>query len=102
NAQQDSFAASAKQSIPNATVTQKLDVVVGGLAMMVPSDQLTALAKLPGVAAVYPDELLHLDTDRSPGFIGAPTVWSSLGGRESAGEGIVVGVLDTGIWPEHP
>ena len=35
-------------------------------------------------------------------FLGAPTIWNQLGGQESAGEGVIVGILDTGIWPEHP
>ena len=35
-------------------------------------------------------------------FIGADKVWPSLGGRDKAGSGVIVGVLDTGIWPEHP
>lgn len=35
-------------------------------------------------------------------FIGADAVWPGLGGRDHAGEGIIVGVIDTGIWPEHP
>ncbi|GAA1859466.1 S8 family serine peptidase [Microbacterium koreense] len=35
-------------------------------------------------------------------FIGADAVWPKLGGRDKAGEGIIVGVIDSGIWPEHP
>ena len=35
-------------------------------------------------------------------FIGATPVWPSLGGSQKAGQGVKVGVLDTGIWPEHP
>src|SRR5581483_6267726 len=30
------------------------------------------------------------------------SIWNSLGGQAHAGEGEVVGGLDTGIWPEHP
>lgn len=29
-------------------------------------------------------------------------MWPSLGGRDKAGQGVIVGILDTGIWPEHP
>src|SRR6185503_21173514 len=40
-----------------------------------------------------------------PDFLGISQpggLWSQLGGPARAGEGIVVGVVDTGIWPEHP
>src|SRR6185369_16926010 len=99
DAQQNAFVASAQKAIPSASATQRLDVVVNAVAMQVPSDQVDTLSKLPGVAAVYPDELLHIDTDRTPQFIGAPTVWKALGGQESAGDNVIVGVLDTGVWP---
>jgi subtilisin family serine protease len=98
----DTFTARAHQAIPQAAVTNDFDLVINGLAMRVPADQVAALSALPDVEAVYQDELQQPETDRSPQFIGAPTVWSALGGQESAGEGVIVGVLDTGVWPEHP
>lgn len=70
--------------------------------MLVPKSQTARLASLSGVKAIYPDPLEKLHTDRSPSFIGAKTLWKALGGQASAGEGVVVGILDTGVWPEHP
>jgi subtilisin family serine protease len=102
SAQQDAFVASAQQAIPSASSTQRLNVVVNAVAMQVPSDQVSTLRALPGVAAVYPDVLVHADTDRSPAFIGAPKIWRALGGQSRAGDNVIVGIIDTGIWPEHP
>ncbi|MGE5601686.1 MAG: S8 family serine peptidase, partial [Nitrososphaerales archaeon] len=102
DSKQSDFVAAALAAIPGARVTSRLDVVVNAVAMTVPAGQVDALAALPGVAAVYPDELLQPQTDNSPQFIGAPAVWAQLGGQESSGEGVIVGVLDTGVWPEHP
>lgn len=100
--QQDAFEAAAKSVIPQANITHRYDVILDGLSMLVPADQVGSLSTLKGVVAVYPDELRKTDTDNSPQFIGAPAVWNQLGGQESSGEGVVIGVLDTGIWPEHP
>ena len=97
----DTFATTARRAIPGARIIHRYQVVVGGVSMLVPEDALDALAALPGVRAVARDALLRIDTDRSPKFIGAPKVWKKLGGQGSAGEGVIVGVLDTGIWPEH-
>jgi subtilisin family serine protease len=85
-----------------AEITYRYTKVFDGAAMLVAGDQVDKLASLDGVKAVYLDELMQPDTEVSPIFIGAPGVWSQLGGQGSAGEGVVVGVLDTGIWPEHP
>src|SRR5262245_48226059 len=100
--QQRDFVAEAKDLAPQSRVTHTFDLVYGGVSMLVPPDKLKELSKLDGVVSVQPDELRHIDTDVTPGFIGATNLWQKLGGQGSAGEGVVVGVLDTGIWPEHP
>ncbi len=100
-AQQEKFISVTKESI-DAQITYRYDVIIGGVAMVLPENQLGLLAKQPGVEAIYLDELAVIDTDTSPKFVGATKFWKELGGVENAGEGVVVGVLDTGIWPEHP
>ena len=52
-------------------------------------------------AVVLPPTTPAPDADATT-FIGADKVWPSLGGRDKAGQGVIVGVIDTGIWPEHP
>jgi subtilisin family serine protease len=98
---QDAFSARLTSGVKGAKITGNFDLVLNAVSAVVPAAELATIANMPGVATVYPDSLLNLETDVSPQFIGAPTVWSSLGGQQSAGEGVIVGVLDTGIWPEH-
>jgi subtilisin family serine protease len=89
--------------VPAAVAGDPLRVVYGGLPVEVPGDQIDTLLTLPGVAAVQPDAPEQPTTDSSPAFIGAPTLYDQLGATDAdAGEGTIVGVLDTGAWPEHP
>jgi subtilisin family serine protease len=91
-----------KKVAPNARFGQEFQVAFTGITVTVTVEEANRIARLPGVAAVVPDRLEKPLTDASPAFIDAPAVWSQLGGQANAGEGVVVGVLDTGIWPEHP
>lgn len=77
-------------------------LVYGGLPVTLPADKVGDLLKLPGVAAVQRDAMAKPLTDSSPEFIGAPTIYNRLGGTAGSGKGVVVGVLDSGAWPEHP
>ena len=73
-----------------------------GASMVLSGEKVEGVATMRGVTAVYLDELQQLETDSSPDFIGAPTVWNSLGGQSQAGEGTLFASLDSGVWPEHP
>lgn len=86
----------------NGQVVHRYKNVFDGGSMIVPDNAVGTLTTTPGVTKVYLDKVLQLDTDTSPTFIGATNLWQALGGKGKAGEGVVVGILDTGIWPEHP
>ncbi|MBI3241185.1 MAG: S8 family serine peptidase [Chloroflexi bacterium] len=76
-----------------------------GFAAELSDAQVASLKATAGVAAVTKDTLSHMDTSSTPAFLGltAPGgLWDQLGGVGNAGEGVIVGVVDTGIWPENP
>ena len=78
--------------------------VNGFTAVLTPS-QAAQLAQTPGVASVEPDVAVPLATATSPAFLklDAPGgLWEQVGGAGSAGEGVIIGMVDGGVWPEHP
>lgn len=93
---------SALAAVSGGQVIHRYSKIFNGASLVLAGDKVDDVAALNGVTGVYLDELLQLDTERSPSFIGAPALWDQLGGQGSAGEGVIVGVLDTGVWPEHP
>ena len=83
-----------------ATALRQFTVTTNGFSAELTAKQAAGLAADPNVFAVTKNSLRQIQTDKSPDFLDMPAVWSQLGGRADAGKGIVVGVLDTGIWPE--
>ncbi len=78
-------------------------VALNGFAAHLTAKQATTLARQPGVVTVAPDAIRKVDTFRSPEFLGLRdegSLWEQVGGQDMAGKGVIVGVLDTGIWPE--
>jgi subtilisin family serine protease len=98
-----SFKNALRSRLPDARAGRSLRTVYGGVAVRVAGNRIADLLKVPGVVAVQKDTPQKLLTDSSPAFIGAPTIYDQLGETdEDAGKGAIVGVLDTGAWPEHP
>ena len=76
-----------------------------GFAARMTLEQAQKMLSVDGVLVVNPDRLYTADTSSTPTFLGldAPGgLWSQLGGVGSAGEGIIIGVVDSGVWPENP
>ncbi|MFB2654472.1 S8 family serine peptidase [Shewanella seohaensis] len=73
-------------------------IALNALVMELSEAEAVALRKMPGVLAVQKDSFKQLLTDVGPTHVGAPLVWNNpdLAGR-SKGEGLVVGIIDTGI-----
>ncbi|XP_042444534.1 subtilisin-like protease SBT1.8 [Zingiber officinale] len=75
-----------------------------GFAALLHPDHVDLLRRHPSVLNLHPDTRLTLHTTRSPQFLGL-TPWPA-GIRRSfdstATTDVIIGVLDTGVWPESP
>jgi len=70
-----------------------------GFAAKLSLDQAKKLTGIDGVLAVSPDELYTMDTSTTPDFLGL-TAEGGLWDMGYTGEDIIIGVVDSGIWPE--
>ena len=82
---------------------------LNGFAAKLTEDQATRLRAQKNVLAVSPDEIQTIQTSSTPHFLGLDVkggLWDQLGGvskgalNKGAGEDEVIGVIDSGIWPE--
>jgi subtilisin family serine protease len=99
----------ALDNLGGGTMVYDYAYTYNGFAAKLTPSQAAALKKEAGVLAVTPDQLVTQDTSSTPSFLGldAPGgLWEQLGGPAGskkgpgAGEGVIIGDVDSGIWPE--
>jgi subtilisin family serine protease len=81
-----------------------------GFLAKLTAGQANRLSQDAKVIAVTPDQTYEVDTSSTPAFLGLTDpngLWAQLGGptgnknkTSGAGDGVIVGVIDSGIWPE--
>ena len=79
---------------------QSYGYVFNGFSAKLSDKQAQDIAAMPDVLAVSKDEARRLNTSTTPDFLGltAPDgAWSA-----ALGENVIIGIVDGGIWPEHP
>ncbi|HTN55337.1 MAG TPA: S8 family serine peptidase [Microbacterium sp.] len=91
------------------TPDTEYQVTVNGFAADLSGAQVDRLRVSKDVLGVYPDTIRHPQAQSSTEFLGLGDdakglggVWQQTGGVGTAGAGVVVGVVDTGIAPENP
>ena len=73
-----------------------------GFSAKMTAAQAETLRNHPNVAGVWRDEAQQLTTSNTPAFLGLTSEPDGLHVQGVKGEGVVIGVVDSGIWPEHP
>lgn len=95
----------------NATLGRSVElphaygVTMNGIATELSEAEAAAVRNVAGVVSVREAGVYHTDTFRGPEFIGADKIWDGTavpGGAGTRGQGVVVGVIDTGSFAAHP
>ncbi|XP_026437100.1 subtilisin-like protease SBT2.5 [Papaver somniferum] len=77
--------------------------LINGFSVHTTPEQAESLRRAPGVKSVERDWKVKRLTVHTPQFLGLPMgVWPTGGGCDRAGEDIVIGFVDSGIYPHHP
>lgn len=90
------------EEFTESSIFYAYDTVLTGFAARLSGNQVAAIKAMESCMGAYPDEILKLHTTYSPRFLGlyrGQGLWSDSTGYASD---VIVGVLDTGVWPEHP
>ncbi|CAI7841044.1 unnamed protein product [Closterium sp. NIES-53] len=91
--------------VPDSDVLYSYVYSTNGLAARLSPQQKRALEADPEVAYVQKSKISKLDVLDSPNFLNLPnTLWKAnkAASLTGAGAGTVIGLVDSGIWPEHP
>ncbi|KAL7111574.1 hypothetical protein ACP275_05G097600 [Erythranthe tilingii] len=75
--------------------------VFSGFAVKLTPDEAKEMQKKTGFISARPQQQLSLHTTHTPNFLGLHQN-SGLWNESNYGKGIIIGVLDTGILPDHP
>jgi minor extracellular serine protease Vpr len=98
-ASQSAAVAQLQRAVPEATVSRRYQIVLNGLAVELPAQDVPALVRQGFARRVYPSLRYTLRMNAGPDVIGARAYAASRGAR---GEGIKIAVVDDGIDQTNP
>jgi minor extracellular serine protease Vpr len=102
NARRNEFKRWLRANAPSAKVTSEYDVSLNAVAVQLNGTPLATIAAAPMVERAEYNALYHPNLSESYKIINASDAWTAAGGRATAGAGIKIGDIDTGIDETHP
>ncbi|XP_004289494.1 PREDICTED: subtilisin-like protease [Fragaria vesca subsp. vesca] len=88
-------------SATNDSLHHVYNEVFQGFSANLTTQQADQLRQSPEIVSVFNDRFLKLFTTRSPAFLGLETNDAGLVKLSDSGANVIIGVIDSGIWPEH-
>jgi subtilisin family serine protease len=98
--EQRAFRRGLSSALPAARVGWRYRLVANGFSVSLPRADLGRLRDLRGVRDVLPAVSYGEQLNITPPQIGAPEVWGA--GLDTAGQGVKIGIIDSGVDPAHP
>ncbi|MCP5095306.1 MAG: S8 family serine peptidase, partial [Chloroflexi bacterium] len=106
NMQQQTVISKIEQHIDRPIVVSfQYNIAFNGIAISLTGDEAAYISSLPQIKNIWREKTYELSTDASPTFVGATAVWDGSGTPDNMpnqGEGIIIGIIDTGINIDHP
>ncbi|XP_057447242.1 subtilisin-like protease SBT1.7 [Lotus japonicus] len=95
------FKSTLKSVSDSAEMIYTYDKVIHGFSTRLTPEEARLLQSRNEILKVLPDRILKLQTTRTPQFLGLDKIpTSTFAQSNTGGSDIVIGVIDTGIWPE--
>jgi len=100
----DKFSKELNKSIFDYPIKHEYFYAFNGVSLSLTKNEALSIQKLPEVKSISLEKFYTVNTDIGPQWIGADNVWDgmALDTPPNKGEGVVVGIIDTGINPSHP
>ena len=96
---QDAAVAQVRAAIPKAQIQERYSILLDGFTVQLPARSLPKLLDVRAVTKIYPSLSYYSTMDRGPSVINASALESATG---DVGQGIKIGVVDTGVDPRNP
>ncbi|CAN4092827.1 unnamed protein product [Withania somnifera] len=93
------YDSSLKSVSDSAEMLYVYNNAVHGFSARLTAEEVEALEKQPGILSVLPDMKYELHTTRTPSFLGLDRN-ADFFPESNAIDDVIIGVLDTGVWPE--